>query len=302
MKKVMTAALALSLLAGTSALAQSRGDDQRDGGGRRDGGGWSGRSDQARPQGPGVSRGDGGPSGRGHAIPPRVDDNRGRADDRRDDDRPARPPQPRPPQAQPPQARPPQSGAPQARPQPGRDDRGPGGWSRDDRPRSGNDNRGDRDPPRWRPGQDGAGDGPRRGDGRDNGWNGRDRDNDRNWDHRWDGRDRSAYRGDRAPQWRDRDRGRQEWSRDRWRPHYYAQQRYRAPVWRAPSGWYVRTWSFGDFLPWGWYDQQYYLSNYWSYGLPMPPVGCEWVRSGDDAILVDVWSGRVLSVYYNLFW
>jgi Ni/Co efflux regulator RcnB len=34
----------------------------------------------------------------------------------------------------------------------------------------------------------------------------------------------------------------------------------------------------------------------------MPPVGCEWIRVGDDAVLVDVWSGQVLSVYYDLFW
>jgi Ni/Co efflux regulator RcnB len=63
----------------------------------------------------------------------------------------------------------------------------------------------------------------------------------------------------------------------------------------------VNSWSFGDYLPGGWYSQSYYL-NSGMYGLPYPPVGCEWVRVGDDALLVDVWSGQVLSVYYNLFW
>ena len=63
----------------------------------------------------------------------------------------------------------------------------------------------------------------------------------------------------------------------------------------------MNRWSFGDYLPGGWYGQSYYLDAY-EYGLPYPPAGCEWVRVGDDAILVDVWSGQVLSVMYDLFW
>jgi len=63
----------------------------------------------------------------------------------------------------------------------------------------------------------------------------------------------------------------------------------------------VRSWSFGDYLPGGWYSSSYYL-DWFRYGLPQPPIGCEWVRVGDNAMLVDVWSGRVLSVYYDLFW
>lgn len=63
----------------------------------------------------------------------------------------------------------------------------------------------------------------------------------------------------------------------------------------------MRSWSFGDYLPGGWYSTAYYL-DWYRYGLPNPPVGCEWVRVGDNAILVDVWSGQVLSVYYDLFW
>lgn len=63
----------------------------------------------------------------------------------------------------------------------------------------------------------------------------------------------------------------------------------------------MRAWSFGDYLPYGWYSPSYYLDA-WRYGLPQPPIGCEWVRVGDNALLVDVWSGQVLSVYYDLFW
>ncbi|HRD46199.1 MAG TPA: RcnB family protein, partial [Caulobacter sp.] len=86
-----------------------------------------------------------------------------------------------------------------------------------------------------------------------------------------------------------------------WRHSYHAPRRYRAPHYRYPSGWYVRSWSFGDYLPWGWFGASYYLNSGY-YGLPFPPIGTEWVRVGDDAVLVDIWTGRVLAVYYDLFW
>jgi Ni/Co efflux regulator RcnB len=99
---------------------------------------------------------------------------------------------------------------------------------------------------------------------------------------------------------RSRDRNRSWFEAGRWSRSYQAQHRYRSP-WRYPSGWYAYRWSFGDYLPYGWYSSSYYL-NWYEYGLPEPPIGAEWVRSGEDAILVDVWTGEVLSVYYGLFW
>ncbi|HWW24776.1 MAG TPA: RcnB family protein, partial [Caulobacter sp.] len=101
--------------------------------------------------------------------------------------------------------------------------------------------------------------------------------------------------------WRDRDNDRQRYDQRRYQPSYRATQRYRVPAYRYPRGFYARRWAFGDYLPGGWYGSPYYLDA-WRYGLPYPPIGCEWVRVGDDAVLVDVWSGQVLSVYYDLFW
>ena len=102
-------------------------------------------------------------------------------------------------------------------------------------------------------------------------------------------------------QLRDRDHGRHWYDPDQWRRTYHAQHRYRLQHYRTPPGFYIRSWVFGDYLPNSWYAPNYYL-NWWSYGLPRPPIGTEWVRSGDDALLVDTWSGEVLSVYYDLFW
>lgn len=114
-------------------------------------------------------------------------------------------------------------------------------------------------------------------------------------------RDRDHDRYHRPSQIRDRDRNRHWYNPSQWQRSYWAQHRYRVSPYRYPSGWYVRTWVFGDRLPHSWYGQSYYL-DWWRYRLPMPPIGAEWVRVGDDALLVDTWSGQVLSVYYDLFW
>ena len=103
------------------------------------------------------------------------------------------------------------------------------------------------------------------------------------------------------PQFRDRDRGRPQFDAGRYRQVYRAPQRFRVAPYRTPPGFYARSWGFGDYLPFGWFGSTYYL-NYGAYGLPLPPVGCEWVRVGDDALLVDIWTGEVLSVAYGLFW
>jgi len=109
------------------------------------------------------------------------------------------------------------------------------------------------------------------------------------------------YRPGDGRQLRDRDRGRSWYDASRWRHSYYASQRYRAGAYRYPSGWQLRSWVFGDLMPRGWFTRDYYI-NSMSYGLPRAPIGTEWVRNHDDALLVDVWTGRVLAVYHNLFW
>jgi Ni/Co efflux regulator RcnB len=100
---------------------------------------------------------------------------------------------------------------------------------------------------------------------------------------------------------RGRDQGRGFYNASRFPQQFHAQQRYRVGWNNRPNGWYQRSWVFGDFLPFGWYDQSYYL-DFQEYGLPYPPVGCEWVRQGPDAVLVNVWTGEVLSVAGGIFW
>jgi Ni/Co efflux regulator RcnB len=142
--------------------------------------------------------------------------------------------------------------------------------------------------PNWRP--DGRGDG--RGDGR---FDGR---RDGRGDNRWDGRGDSRWDGRGAPHW-----GRGEhWERGRLPPVFWSQNRYRLGAYRAPYGYYVRDWGYGDFLPRGWYGDSYFLGDFLDYDLPYPPPGYEWVRVGADAVMVDRYTGRVVQVVRGIFW
>jgi Ni/Co efflux regulator RcnB len=69
-----------------------------------------------------------------------------------------------------------------------------------------------------------------------------------------------------------------------------------------PEGWYYRRWSYGEFLPWLFWTQNYWLSDYSYFGLPYPPPGCVWVRYGDDALLIDRYTGEIVEVIYGLFY
>ena len=202
-------------------------------------------------------------------------------------------------QAPPAQAAPPQA---EQRNDGGRD------WRRGDNGAQ-NQNRGD-----GRRG-DGRGDDGRRGGGQWNGPRG-----DQNWDRRdpnRGGRGRGDWnRGDRGRDlpraddrrwdgnrnWSGRDRDRPRYDRRYYPPVFRAERRFRGPVYRPPIGFYDRSWVFGDVVPRGWYGSQYYIDDWWSYGLPPPPVGYEWTRIGDDAVLVDTFSGRIVQVVYDLFW
>lgn len=147
--------------------------------------------------------------------------------------------------------------------------RGDGSWTRD---------RDDRGVARH---QD---DGRRDGDRRD--WDRRDRDR-RDWDRR--DRDR----------WDDRRHSR--WERGRYPSVYFSPHRYRHH-WRQPSGYYLHIWSYGDYLPGGWWGPDWWLVDPWDFGLPLPPPGYEWVRVGEDALMVDRFTGRIVQVVRNVFW
>jgi Ni/Co efflux regulator RcnB len=128
-----------------------------------------------------------------------------------------------------------------------------------------------------------------------------DRGGDRNHDGRgpasgrWDGH--NDGRGGQ-PHWQHGE----HWQRGRLPPVFWSQQRYHLRPYRAPYGYYVRDWGFGDLLPRGWFGQDYWIDDFLDYDLPYPPPGYEWVRVGGDALLIDRYSGRIAQVVRGIFW
>lgn len=205
-----------------------------------------------------------------------------------------------------PQAQAPQQAAPQqAAPQRAAQDRGRDRDRDQSRDRRGGDNRwsGNRGDDRRSGNRD---DNRRSGNRNDNRWSG----------DRGDNRDNRARPGnDRRPDYRpgnnhrpggfDNNRGRRDWSS--WRNEHRRNwnrpsRRFHGPTYHRPSGWYYRRWSFGDFLPSLFWSSQYWISNYAMYGLPVPPPGATWVRYGDDAVLIDRFTGEVIDVEYDFFY
>jgi Ni/Co efflux regulator RcnB len=86
------------------------------------------------------------------------------------------------------------------------------------------------------------------------------------------------------------------------RRNFNAPRRFRFGSYNRPHGWYAHRWVYGERLPYGWYGRDYWIPNFVNFGLIVPPDGYQWVRDGDDALLVDVDTGEVLQVEYGVFY
>src|SRR5262245_42644429 len=103
----------------------------------------------------------------------------------------------------------------------------------------------------------------------------------------------------------DNDRWRNQTSRSNWQPYrrsYDAPRRFRVGVYHGPRGFHYRRWSYGERLPSIYYARPFWLLNAIAYGLFTPPPGLIWVRYGDDALLVDQYTGEIVQVRYNVFY
>jgi Ni/Co efflux regulator RcnB len=126
---------------------------------------------------------------------------------------------------------------------------------------------------------------------------------DRAGDHRGDrGGDHADHRGDRDH----RGPGAADHHRQ-WRPGAYPHSfrsghRFHVRPYIRPPHFYAHIWNFGEFLPQAWYAPEYLIEDWWDYDLPAPPYGYDWVRVGDDALLIDEYDGRVVQAVRDLFW
>jgi len=109
----------------------------------------------------------------------------------------------------------------------------------------------------------------------------------------------SGYRRPVAPQgWDARPK---QVDRAAYQHNYQAARSYKIGPYHRPTGWGGRRWSHGDHLPRAYWTQQYLIADYWLFGLEVPPMGYEWVRVGDDALLIEIGSGIVLQAEYGVF-
>ena len=83
--------------------------------------------------------------------------------------------------------------------------------------------------------------------------------------------------------------------------NYQAARSFHVGPYHRPPGWRVHQWGYGEILPRAYWTSQYILSDYWLFALEVPPVGYEWVRVGNDALLVSTDNGAVLQVEYGVF-
>ncbi|HVF36744.1 MAG TPA: RcnB family protein [Sphingomicrobium sp.] len=106
----------------------------------------------------------------------------------------------------------------------------------------------------------------------------------RDGDHRWTG----DWRRDHRYDWRGH-RDRHRWV-------------FRTGNYYDPYGWGYRPFSIGYRLWPSYYRSSFWLNDPWMYRLPAAYGRYRWIRYYNDALLVDIHSGRVIDVIHGFFW
>jgi Ni/Co efflux regulator RcnB len=86
------------------------------------------------------------------------------------------------------------------------------------------------------------------------------------------------------------------------RRNVQAPRHFQAGAYRAPQGYAPRHWSYGQRLPNAYFARNYWITDFLDYALFAPPPGLVWVRVGDDALLIDEYSGEIIQVEYGVFY
>jgi Ni/Co efflux regulator RcnB len=81
-----------------------------------------------------------------------------------------------------------------------------------------------------------------------------------------------------------------------------ASQSFNAGAYRPPMGYVSRNWGYGQRLPAAYYARGYWINDYLLYALYGPPSGFVWVRVGDDALLINRYTGEIVAVETGVFY
>jgi Ni/Co efflux regulator RcnB len=103
-----------------------------------------------------------------------------------------------------------------------------------------------------------------------------------------DQRDLRGDRRDRNEDWRD------------FREHH--RDAFRAGRYMGPQGFVYRPVVIGFRFDPIFYSSRYWINNPFNYRLPPAGYGMRWIRYGNDAILINMRTGRVVQVYRDFFW
>lgn len=77
---------------------------------------------------------------------------------------------------------------------------------------------------------------------------------------------------------------------------------FRRPAYVGPRGWRYRPVTVGYRFAPSFYGRNYWVNDWATYRLPRPNGWERWVRYGNDVVLVNVRTGRVVTVYNGFFW
>jgi Ni/Co efflux regulator RcnB len=83
--------------------------------------------------------------------------------------------------------------------------------------------------------------------------------------------------------------------------NFQAARSFKIGPYHRPAGWTSHRWGYGEILPRAYWAAPYVLADYWLFALEVPPGGYEWVRDGNDALLVNTDTGEILQVEYGVF-
>jgi len=83
--------------------------------------------------------------------------------------------------------------------------------------------------------------------------------------------------------------------------NFQAARSYHIGPYHRPHGWMAHHWVYGEILPRAYWAPEYIIADYWLFSLEVPPVGFEWVRDGNDALLINTGTGEILQVEYGVF-
>ncbi|HUD31125.1 MAG TPA: RcnB family protein [Novosphingobium sp.] len=91
--------------------------------------------------------------------------------------------------------------------------------------------------------------------------------------------------------------------REDWRDYRRTNRNaFHRPAYVGPRGYAYRPVAVGHRFDRAYYGDRYWVRDYRNYRLPAPRAGHRWVRYGNDVVMVNVRTGRVVTAYNGFFW